>query len=78
MALKENTFHSGTELCIEILMHKCLKIFLISLKLKFSDINSPFHYNTDLLFKRICNKNMELEYHKHEVNNIICCLLLLL
>jgi hypothetical protein len=51
MALKENIFHSGTELGIELLIHKCLKLFLISLKLKFSDINPPFHYTTDLLFK---------------------------
>jgi hypothetical protein len=56
MALKENT-----ELNIALLMHKCLKLFLVSLKLKFSDINPPFHYTTNLLFKHICNKNMALE-----------------
>jgi len=59
-------------------MHKCLKLFLVSLKLKFSDINCPFHYTTDLLFIHICNKNMELQEYKHEVNNVISCLLLLL
>jgi len=48
MALKENTFHSETELGIDLLIHKCLKLFLVSLKLKFSDINPPFHYITDL------------------------------
>jgi len=61
MVLKENTFHSGTELGIDLLIHKCLKLFLISLKLKFIDINPPFHYTPDLLFKHICNKNLEIE-----------------
>lgn len=42
-------------------MHKYLKLFLLSLKLTFSDSDPPFHNTTNLLFEHVCNKDMQLQ-----------------